>query len=148
MAGLVPFNKKHSNDLITGFDDFGNMFDDFFADTWPFRRNFFSNTFKVDVQEKDSNYLVEAELPGVKKGDVSIDFDEGRLKISVRQCEDVDEKKKNYIHKERRCSSIARSIYLEDAKAEGITAKLDEGVLSVTVPKQQKPDTSKRIEIE
>lgn len=148
MAGLVPFNRKHSNDLITGFDDFGNMFDSFFADEWPFRRGRFTDTFKVDVQKKDNEYVVEAELPGIKKEDVNIDYDDGKLRISVSQCSEVDEKKKNYIHKERRCSSMSRSVYLDDAKSDGITAKLEDGVLSVTVPKQEKPDTSKRIEIE
>lgn len=147
MAALIPFNKKNSNSLSTGFDEFNNMLDDFFADGWPFRRSLLADTFKVDVQEKDKEYIVEAELPGVKKDDVSLDYDEGRLSISVKGSEESEEKKKNYIHKERRYSSAARSVYLENANPDGISAKLEDGILYITVPKQERPDNSKHISI-
>ncbi|KOA18643.1 hypothetical protein CLHOM_29270 [Clostridium homopropionicum DSM 5847] len=71
MAGLVPFNKKKGDLLNTGFKDFYNMLDDFFTDNWPSRRSLERDTFKVDVQEKDNEYLIEAELPGVKKEEVN-----------------------------------------------------------------------------
>lgn len=148
MAGLIPFGRKNSNALSTGFTDFDNMLNDFFEEGWPFGRSLLSNTFRLDVQEKDNEYLVEAELPGVKKGDVSIDYDDGKLRISVNQNEEVEDKKKNYIHRERRCSSMCRSVYLDNAKGEGITAKLDNGILSITVPKTDRPDTSRQIPID
>ena len=147
MAALIPFNKKNSNSLSTGFDEFNNMLDDFFADGWPFRRSLLADTFKVDVQEKDKEYIVEAELPGVKKDDVSLDYDEGKLSISVKKSEESEEKKKNYIHRERRYSSAARSVYLENANPDGISAKLENGILCITVPKQERPDNSKHISI-
>lgn len=147
MAGLIPFSRRNQNDLSTGFSDFDNMLDDFFADGWPMRRSLMASTFKVDVQENDKAYTVEAELPGVDKGDVDIDYDEGRLCISVKRENQSEEKKKNYIHRERSFSSMSRSVYLDSASGEGINAKLDNGVLTVSVPKQIKPDTSKRIEI-
>lgn len=147
MAALIPFNKKNSNSLSTGFDEFNNMLDDFFADGWPFRRSLLADTFKIDVQEKDKEYIVEAELPGVKKDDVSLDYDEGKLSISVKKSEESEEKKKNYIHRERRYSSAARSVYLENANPDGISAKLENGILCITVPKQERPDNSKHISI-
>lgn len=147
MAALIPFNKKNSNSLSTGFDEFNNMLDDFFADGWPFRRSLLADTFKVDIQEKDKEYIVEAELPGVKKDDVSLDYDEGKLSISVKKSEESEEKKKNYIHRERRYSSAARSVYLENANPDGISAKLENGILCITVPKQERPDNSKHISI-
>lgn len=147
MAALIPFNKKNSNSLSTGFDEFNNMIDDFFADGWPFRRSLLADTFKIDVQEKDKEYIVEAELPGVKKDDVSLDYDEGKLSISVKKSEESEEKKKNYIHRERRYSSAARSVYLENANPDGISAKLENGILCITVPKQERPDNSKHISI-
>lgn len=147
MAALIPFNKKNSNSLSTGFDEFNNMLDDFFADGWPFRRSLLADTFKIDVQEKDKEYIVEAELPGVKRDDVSLDYDEGRLSISVKKSEESEEKKKNYIHRERRYSSAARSVYLENANPDGISAKLEDGILCITVPKQERPDNSKHISI-
>ncbi|KXG42684.1 hypothetical protein [Tepidibacillus decaturensis] len=60
MAGLVPFNRKKTDLLSTGFADFYNMLDDFFTDGWPVRRSLAGDTFKVDVQEDDKNYFVVA----------------------------------------------------------------------------------------
>lgn len=148
MAGLVPFNRKRADILSTGFDSFQNMLDDFFTDSWPFRRSLMADTFKVDVQDNRTEYLIEAELPGVKKEDISIALNEGRLNISVNKDETVEEKDKNYIHRERRYTSMSRNIMLGDADAANIKAKLDNGVLCITVPKKTKPDNSVIIDIE
>lgn len=147
MAGLVPFNGKNSN-LPAGLTDFYNVFDNFFGDSWLSGRSYLGNTFKVDVEEKEKNYVIEAELPGINKEQVDLALNDGRLTISVTTREEKNEEKKNYVHKERRVSSMSRSIYLTDAKGEGIKAKLTDGVLTVTVPKADQPDTRKRIEIE
>ena len=149
MAGLVPFNRR--KELTTaGFEDFRNMLDDFFSDSWPFsmRRNLSADTFKIDVQDNKNDYVVEAELPGVRKEDINITLDEGRLTIAVVKDEKVEENEKNYIHRERRYSSMSRSIILGDADNSGVKAKLDEGVLHVSVPKKVKPDSSVVIDIE
>lgn len=148
MAGLVPFNRKNTNALSTGFDDFQNMLDDFFSDGWPIRRSLAADTFKVDVEDRGNEYAVEAEMPGVDKRDVTIRMDDKRLTIAVKKSDEVEEKKKNYIHKERRYCSMSRSIYLTDASAEGIKAKLNDGVLHVTVPKKEAETSGQSIEIE
>jgi HSP20 family protein len=147
MAGLIPFNRK--NDITTStLEDFRNMLDDFFSDSWPFRRSLAADTFKIDVQDNKNEYIVEAELPGVKKEDISITLDDGRLTIAVVKNETVEEKNKNYIHKERRYSSMSRSILLSDAESSGVKAKLDNGVLQICVPKQPKPSSQVVIDIE
>jgi HSP20 family protein len=148
MAGLVPFNRRRADVLSTGFDSFQNMLDDFFTDGWPFRRSLSGDTFKVDVQDNKTEYLIEAELPGAKKEDISISLSDGRLNISLTKDETVEEKDKNYIHRERRYTSMSRNIMLGDADASGIKAKLDNGVLCVTVPKRTKSDNSVVIDIE
>jgi HSP20 family protein len=132
MAGLVPFNRKDRGLTRTGFGDFYGMLDDFFSDDFMMpRRSLARDTFKLDVQDKEKEYLIEAELPGVKRE------------------EKVDEEKKNYIHKERRYCSMNRSVYLADADTENIKAKLDNGVLEITVPKVEKSVSQKnKIEIE
>jgi HSP20 family protein len=124
------------------------MLDDFFNDTWSPRRSLMYDTFKLDVQENDKEYCIEAELPGVKKEEINLELNEGRLTISINREESIDEEKKNYIHKERRFSSMQRSIYLADAKGDGVKAKLEEGVLNITVPKQEKLDSTVKINIE
>ncbi len=148
MAGLVPFNRRRADVLSTGFDSFQNMLDDFFTDGWPLRRNLMADTFKVDVQDNKSEYLIEAELPGAKKEDINISLNDGRLSISVNKDETVEEKDKNYIHRERRYTSMSRNIMLGDADANNIKAKLDNGVLCITVPKKTKADNSVVIDIE
>ena len=147
MSGLVPFNRKRRSLASRDFDDFGdfyNMVDDFF--NWPSKRNF--GGFKIDVQEDENKYLVEADLPGVDKNEVNIEINEGNLNISVKREENINEENNNYIHKERRYSSMSRNIYLEDAKSEGIKASLENGVLKITVPKEPKPSNTKKIDID
>jgi len=147
MAGLVPFNRNRSL-RPAGWDGFYNMLDDFFNDTGLTRRSLWSDTFKVDVAETESEYAVEAELPGVKKEEVDVAFNDGRLAISVKREEKKEEENKNYIHKERRYSSMQRSIYLADAAPEGVQARMEDGVLKIVVPKQPKVEDTHKIEIQ
>ena len=148
MSGLIPFNRKRQDFLNTGFEDFQNMLDDFFTEGWPIRRSLASDTFKIDVQDNQNEYIVEAEMPGVQKEEIDLSLDDGKLSISVKKEESKEENEKNYIHKERRYCSMSRTIFLKDANPEGINAKLDNGVLKISVPKKNKIDLSKRIEIE
>lgn len=150
MAGLVPFNRKNSNIARTGkgYEDFYNMLDDFFSDSMLPGRSLLRDTFKIDIEETDSEFRVEAELPGVKKEEIDLGIEDDSLCISVNRSEDVNQDGKNYIHRERRYSSMSRRIRLANAKLDNIKAKLEEGVLVVTVPKEEKANTTRKIEIE
>ena len=120
----------------------------FFANDWPFKRSLAGDTFKLDVQENEKEYLVEAELPGVDKDEISLSLVEGRLQISINKEERVEEDNKNYIHRERRYSSMCRNIYLADSDSENIKAKLDNGLLTITIPKKPSTDNSIKIDID
>jgi HSP20 family protein len=148
MAGLIPFNKNLPSFRPRGFEDFYNMLDDFFSDAWSPRRSLSGDTFKIDVQENEREYLVDAELPGVKKEEISLELNDDRLTIGIQKEENNEEKRKNYIHRERRFSSMRRSIYLADANPEEVKAKLEDGVLKIVIPKAVKADNMRRIEIE
>jgi HSP20 family protein len=148
MTGLIPFNKKESGLLDLNFDLFDYDLDDVLNRSWPIRHGIARETFKLDIQDKDIEYLVQADLPGVKKEEIKIGLEAGRLTISVEREEKIDEEKKNYVHKERRYTSMCRSMFLADAKSEGIKAKLDEGVLTITIPKEAKAETAVKIDIE
>jgi len=143
MAGLVPFNKRGGNLANSGFEDFYYLLDDFFTP-----RSLERATFKIDVKDEEKQYIIDAELPGVKKEEIGLDLDEGRLTISVTHDETVEDKQKNFLHRERRASSMSRAVYLADADPEGIKAKLDNGILTISVQKQDKQIASKKIEIE
>ena len=149
MAGLVPFNKKNKEiSTNTGFEDFYNVLDDYFSNDWPFKRTLTHDTFKVDVEDNGNEYLIEAEVPGIDKKDIIVELNDGKLMISITRDENSESKKKNFIHRERRYSSMSRSIYLEDAKPDGIKAKLKNGLLKVVVPKEEKPNNSITIDVE
>jgi HSP20 family protein len=151
MSGLVPFNLRGNNLTRSnaGFENFYNMLDDFFHDSsMPSSRNLLKDTFKIDIEEKDTEYTVEAELPGVKKEEIDLNVEENVLSIFVNRVEESNSDGKNYIHRERRSSSVSRRVRLEGAKLDEIKAKLEDGVLSVTIPKDVKTITSRKIDIE
>ena len=152
MAGLVPFNWRNNNlarTTNTGFEDFYNMLDDFFSDgLMPTGRNLLRDTFKIDIQEKDNEYLVEAELPGITKDEIDLNIDNDNLCIAVNRSEETNKDGKNFIHRERRATSMSRSIRLANAKLDEISAKLDNGILNITIPKAEKAVSSRKIDIE
>ena len=147
MAGLIPFSRRNSL-FKTGFEDFYNILDNFFEDDWAQNLNFNRGSFKVDIQDNQNEYVVEAHLPGVNKDEISLELDEGRLIISVERQEKIDDQKKNYVHRESRYSSMSRTVYLRDSLDEDVKAKLDNGVLYISVPKQKVSKNSRIIEIE
>lgn len=96
---------------------------------------------RTDIKENGDNYLMEVEIPGVDKKDISVDLKDGYLTISVNKAEKSDgDRKSNYIHRER-SFSCSRSYYVGDVQKEDIKAKYENGVLNVTVPKleEKKP---------
>ena len=144
MAGLVPFNHRWSDMAPRSVFD---MMDGFFNDSWPFGRNLMNDTFKIDVKETDTAYTIEAEMPGIKKEEISLSLNDDRLMICVQRNEEVKNDSESYIHRERRCSSMERSLYLADATGDNIDAALVDGVLKITVPKKTRADASRQIEI-
>ena len=151
MAGLVPFNRRNSSLARSGtdFEDFYNMLDDFFSDSWISPgRSLLRDTFKIDIQETDSEYRIEAELPGIKKEEIDLGIEEDNLCISVNRNEEVNKDGTNYIHRERRSSSMSRRVRLVNAKLDETKAKLEEGILTVTIPKNEKANSSLKIDID
>lgn len=151
MAGLVPFNRRNSSLARsgTGFEDFYNMLDDFFSDSWISPgRSLLRDTFKIDIQETDSEYRIEAELPGIKKEEIDLGIEEDNLCISVNRNEEVNKDGTDYIHRERRSSSMSRRVRLVNAKLDETKAKLEEGILTVTTPKNEKANSSLKIDID
>jgi HSP20 family protein len=145
MAGLIPFNRRRNNWLDNGFDDFRNWVDDFFTEGWPFGKSF-ADSFKLDVQENDKEYIVEAELPGVNKDQLSLSFYDGRLEIAANKEESTEDKGKNYLHRERSSVSMRRSVYLPDADEDNVKAKLQDGVLRISILKKGNPKKSINID--
>lgn len=146
MAGLIPFNRF--NAMSPFASEFHSMLDDFFSDNWSPRRSLMNDTFKLDVKEDDNSYTIEADLPGVKKEEISLSLEENCLTLNISRREEEDSETQNYIHRERRFTSMQRSIYLAEADKDGICAKLNDGVLQIDIPKLVKTSASRQIEIQ
>ncbi len=104
---------------------------------------------KMDVKEQGDNYLVHAELPGVKKEDIHVVVDGNQVSISaeVKQEKEVKEGER-VLRSERYYGKVSRSFQLgqeiDDAKA---AAKFNEGVLELTLPKRA-ASPNKRLTVE
>lgn len=132
---LVPYQKSFLSD---GF------FNDFFNTSWPTVPR---TAIKADVRETDDSYIVEAEVAGVNKEDVTLLCERGVLTITVTKEESKEEEGKGYIRKERYTGSTSRRFLFEDVDEDNIKASLDNGVLSVTLPKSEQ-SIQKKIDIE
>lgn len=132
-----------------GFGLFDPFFDDFF--TFPdFGREFkeLDRVMKTDVHSNEKNYILEIELPGYNKEDISLELNNGYLKIEAKQNVSENDKNENgYVRRERYFGTCARSFYVGDIDEKDISASLDRGILTVSIPKEKKEETKKKIEI-
>ena len=150
MFGLTPYNRKNVDQLRkNGFLTLRSAFDDFFSD--PIFSTFFEtgNSMRADIRETEKEYIVEAEIPGARKEDIKLDLRDDTLTVAVVHDEQVNEEKENYLRKERRFGSYSRSFYVENVKNEDVTAKYDNGVLTIKLPKTEDRNKDKhKIEIQ
>ncbi len=90
----------------------------------------------TDLIETDGSIIVKADLPGVKKEDIVIDLTDDSIEIFAKFEEETEEEGVNFIKKERRYGEARRSLILPEAiKVKETSAKFDNGVLTVTLPK-------------
>jgi HSP20 family protein len=92
----------------------------------------------ANVIENEKDFKLELSVPGFKKEDFNIDVDQGTLVISSEKKEESNKEEKNYSRKEFSYSSFSRTFQLPDNTDENsITAKYDNGVLQLTIPKKE-----------
>ncbi|HIT79574.1 MAG TPA: Hsp20/alpha crystallin family protein [Candidatus Faecivivens stercorigallinarum] len=121
-----------------------NLFDDWFdKDFFPGRNPLYGknekNLMKTDVREQGDSYEVAIDLPGFKKEDVAIELENGYLTITASKGLDKDEDQTGYIRRERWSGKCSRTFYVgESVRGEDIKAKMEDGILTMTVPKEQR----------
>ena len=99
----------------------------------------------LEMTESDEAYKLTAELPGIDAANVEVTVAEGVLTITGEKKEEREEKEKNYYFSERSYGSFQRSLQLpSDAAADKITAMSKDGVLTITLPKDEKANARKR----
>ncbi len=119
---------------LDGNRDNFDLFDDFSDMLSSSRRNGFLDS---DISENENGYELKFNVPGIDKKDISLNFKNKILTISVNENKEVNDEKKHYIRKERFSSSVQRSFSLEDGDESKIKAKLEDGVLIVDVEKNK-----------
>lgn len=200
MLGLSPVKRNMLNEG-SAYGDFYNAIDNFFNDDFFGRPSLLAKGFRMDVKETGDSYIVEAELPGVKRDEIEIGYHNDTLYIATHYKEEKNMKqprqqenkiegeaceaegtklhekapeeisgeepkegcevaptqkaeaisnnnKVRYIHQERRRMSMQRGIYLPEIKKEAIEAKLDSGILTITVPKLKPSEANFKIQIQ
>ncbi len=122
------------------------FFDNFLDD---FEDNKFKKMMKCDIYEKDGNYNVVMDIPGFSKEDIKIECDNGIITISCEKNEESNEEEgKKYLRKERKFEKCERSFNFGDIKEDEIVANYNDGTLTLTIPKKEKVETKKNIQIQ
>ena len=144
MFEMMPFTRSRGVDLYHPFRDLEELQRSLFA-------NGGVNAFRTVIRDTGDAYLLEADLPGMKKEDIRIDIDGERLSISAERSAVREEKDENggYIRCERSYGSFSRSFDISGIRGEDISAAYEDGVLKLTLPKQtQTVPASRRLEIQ
>ena len=126
---------------LTRFEPIDQMFPDFFrrfalptrlVDDAP-------GEIRIDVTEKDKDYEVRAEIPGAKKEDIRVQVDGNFVSISAEIKKDREEKSAGrVVLKETYYGSASRGFTLaHEIDAKSVVAKLEDGVLKLTLPKRE-----------
>ncbi len=151
MFNMVPF-RSHDDHMMKRGDSFDKMLDSFW--THPFGsmlQNLGASfeSFKVDVKDKGDAYELAAELPGIKKEDISIDYRDNYLTVSAEHKEEkkTDEQDGRYLCRERSYGAIKRSFYIDNVDRTKINASFEDGVLKINLPKSKETEAEHRIEI-
>ncbi len=101
----------------------------------------------VDVVEEKNSYVLKADLPGVDRKDIDIVFEDGALTVQGERTANVESEHDGYKRIERSYGSFKRTFRMPDnIDADAISAKNENGVLEVTIPKLEK--AQKKIEVQ
>ena len=126
MMNLVRYNNP--------FNLVGSFFNDF--PSYNPKRSFAP---LVDIYEKDDNFFIEAQIPGVKKEDINIEVKNGQLFISAESCKENEINEDKYYRKEISKGKFVRSFYLPDSvDKDNLKANFNNGILKIEIPKAEK----------
>ena len=128
---LTPFDSIFDKMVNQAFPNFGQ----------EFGVNFFGNSSypRVNVADANNEVRIEAEIAGLDKDDVSVEYEEGLLTISGDKKTEIEDPGVKYVYKELKRSSFKRSFKVDDStlEVEKISAKFDNGILNVVIPKKK-----------
>ncbi|NCB00413.1 MAG: Hsp20/alpha crystallin family protein [Clostridia bacterium] len=151
MFELIPVNRRKnlipSRNLF--WQDMDTLFDQFFNDSLLLAKPSENHGMRVDIKDTQDAYMIEAELPGISKENIDIKIQGNLLTLSVSQDEKAESTKESYLVRERHVRSLQRSFDVSAVDKDKISAKFENGLLALQLPKKEpvKPD-SRKVDIE
>ncbi|NLM74767.1 MAG: Hsp20/alpha crystallin family protein [Clostridiaceae bacterium] len=149
MFSLVPHSWRRG--ILSRKDDFfgiDRFFEDFFRDPFFSRWSAMTSPIRTDVRETEKEYIIEAEMPGVKKEDIIIDLKDNELTLGVDVKNETNKEDNGYICRERHLGSYRRSFHVGNIDNENVKASYKDGLLTVILPKDNRQDKGRRIKID
>jgi HSP20 family protein len=130
---------------------FPNLFDNFFENEFPtrFERNC-GCAVAANILEKDEQFEIQIAAPGLRKEDFKLEVEKNLLSVSFEKPEEENQKEESWIRREFEAGSFVRSFTIpEQTDVDKITARYENGILYIGVPREnpEKTRLSKRIEI-
>jgi HSP20 family protein len=134
----VPARREEEPSMTALQREMNQIFDEFLTRSWGAPLSRFEGRFtpRVNVEERDDEIEITAELPGMEAEDVDLTLTDDALTISGEKREEKEEERGNYHYMERSYGSFRRSIPLPGTvDADEVDATFKNGVLTITMPK-------------
>ncbi|MGB9719560.1 MAG: Hsp20/alpha crystallin family protein [Candidatus Anstonellales archaeon] len=94
---------------------------------------------EIEMQEEENRYIVKIDMPGVEKGDISVEIFGNELRVKAEKKKRREEKKKGYFYSEKSYAGFYRSVLLpSDVDPKGIEAEYKDGILTLKMRKKEK----------
>ncbi len=143
MFELVPYGRRRNLTFYNPFEELETMQNRLFGVNVV-------REFRTDIRDAGESYMLEAELPGFKKEDISVNIEGDTLTIRAERNEENEEKdgKGNFVKRERCYGSFSRSFDMTGIRTEDVSAAYEDGILKLTLPKKQETlPASRKLEI-
>ena len=143
-TGITPFWTSSWTDIDRSIENLRKDMEKTFSSFPSTHMPKISQT-SCDVIDEGNQFRVKMDVPGIKKNEVKLNVTDNSLEVSAEHKEEAEEKKKNYLRKERSQVSYYRSLPLSEKIIAGkVMAKLTDGVLDVTLPKSKPTEIQKK----
>ena len=133
---LVPYKKDFGLSL---FEDWDKFLEEPF-----FKANKEMGLMRTDILEEANAYVINIDLPGFDKNEIKVRMDNDYLVVSCNKEETPTASDKTYLRRERFYGSCSRSFYLGEVDETNIRAQFENGILSISVPKQTPSEKEKK----
>ncbi|MDO8639923.1 MAG: Hsp20/alpha crystallin family protein [Nitrosarchaeum sp.] len=143
-TGIAPFWTSSWTDIDRSIENLRRDMEKTFS-SFPSTHMPKTSHTSCDVIDEGDQFRVKMDVPGIKKNEIKLNVTDNSLEISAEHKEESEEKKKNYLRKERSQVSYYRSLPLSEKIIAGkVMAKLTDGVLDVALPKSKPTEMQKK----